>query len=274
MNKCDYGDLSRDVSDWRATKSIEDVLDKHLAAARRARALQAAARARQTPGFHSARRPLYARRRRTHVDGGRVPVRGLTREGVKMRKWLAAPLLMLGALLLVTAVTACGGSGSNGKSGGTFRLGTSSGIDSLNPFVAFNQDAYSAFEYIYPILVQYDSKLHFAPFFATSWQSLERRQDVDVQDATEREVERRQAADRGRRGLDDQHRHQVQERRRRELGGPRQPHQERDRPRTRRRSSSTTTEAGADVRARPVPAVLHPPEAHLVAAPRATTAPT
>jgi|SRR5579884_631912 len=31
MYRCDYGDLSRDVSDWRATKSIEDVLDKHLA---------------------------------------------------------------------------------------------------------------------------------------------------------------------------------------------------------------------------------------------------
>ena len=30
MNKCDYGDLPRDVSDWRATKSIEDVLEKHL----------------------------------------------------------------------------------------------------------------------------------------------------------------------------------------------------------------------------------------------------
>ena len=30
MNKCDYGDLPRDVSDWRATKSIEDVLDNHL----------------------------------------------------------------------------------------------------------------------------------------------------------------------------------------------------------------------------------------------------
>lgn len=30
MYRCDYGDLSRDVSDWRATKSIEDVLDKHL----------------------------------------------------------------------------------------------------------------------------------------------------------------------------------------------------------------------------------------------------
>jgi muramoyltetrapeptide carboxypeptidase len=31
MHRCDYGDLPRDVSDWRATKSIEDVLDKHLA---------------------------------------------------------------------------------------------------------------------------------------------------------------------------------------------------------------------------------------------------
>jgi muramoyltetrapeptide carboxypeptidase len=30
MNRCDYGDLPRDVSDWRASKSIEDVLDKHL----------------------------------------------------------------------------------------------------------------------------------------------------------------------------------------------------------------------------------------------------
>jgi muramoyltetrapeptide carboxypeptidase len=31
MYRCDYGDLPRDVSDWRAGKSIEDVLDKHLA---------------------------------------------------------------------------------------------------------------------------------------------------------------------------------------------------------------------------------------------------
>src|SRR5205814_5718107 len=30
MHKCDYGDLPRDVSDWRASKSIEDVLEKHL----------------------------------------------------------------------------------------------------------------------------------------------------------------------------------------------------------------------------------------------------
>jgi peptide/nickel transport system substrate-binding protein len=82
------------------------------------------------------------------------------------RKWLAAVPLVIAALIFVATAT---GSGSSSRSGGTFRLGTASGIDSLNPYVAFNQDAYSAFEYIYPILVQYDSHLHFAPFFATSW---------------------------------------------------------------------------------------------------------
>ena len=30
MHNCDYGDLPRAVTDWRASKSIEDVLDKHL----------------------------------------------------------------------------------------------------------------------------------------------------------------------------------------------------------------------------------------------------
>ncbi len=83
------------------------------------------------------------------------------------RRWLAALPLLSGGLIL--ALTACGGSGSSGSSGGTFRLGTSNGIDSLNPYVAFNQDSYSAFEYIYPVLVQYDKNLHFAPFFAKSW---------------------------------------------------------------------------------------------------------
>jgi peptide/nickel transport system substrate-binding protein len=82
------------------------------------------------------------------------------------KKWLAAVPLAIAALIFATAAT---GSGSSAKSGGTFKLGTASGIDSLNPYVAFNQDAYSAFEYIYPILVQYDSHLHYAPFFATSW---------------------------------------------------------------------------------------------------------
>jgi peptide/nickel transport system substrate-binding protein len=82
------------------------------------------------------------------------------------------------ALLLVLALGAagCGGSkksSSKGgvKEGGTLRLGTSSRIDSLNPFVAFNQDAYTTFMYIYPFLVQYDRNLHFAPDFATKWET-------------------------------------------------------------------------------------------------------
>src|SRR5215813_8746708 len=88
------------------------------------------------------------------------------------KKWLAALLLFSGALILATTAAGCGGSkgsSSSGSNGGTFRLGTANGIDSLNPFVAFNQDAYSTFEYIYPVLVQYDSHLHFAPFFAKKW---------------------------------------------------------------------------------------------------------
>jgi peptide/nickel transport system substrate-binding protein len=93
------------------------------------------------------------------------------------KRWLPA-LLFIGALTLAATAAGCGGSSGSsnngstnagGKTGGTFRLGTASGIDSLNPYVAFNQDAYSAFEYIYPVLIQYDSNLHYAPFFAKSW---------------------------------------------------------------------------------------------------------
>jgi ABC-type transport system substrate-binding protein len=51
------------------------------------------------------------------------------------------------------------------------------------------------FQYIYPILVQYDkTNKKFAPFYAKSWEVDGRRQDVDVPPHAEREVERRQAA--------------------------------------------------------------------------------
>ncbi len=82
------------------------------------------------------------------------------------------------ALLLVALVVAgCGGSKSSSSSkggvveGGTLRIGTTSRIDSLNPYVAFNQDAYTTFMYIYPFLVQYDQDLNFAPDFAKSWET-------------------------------------------------------------------------------------------------------
>ena len=77
--------------------------------------------------------------------------------------WLAA--VALGVAVLAAA---CGGGSSGG--GDVFRLGTSSRIDSLNPYVAFNQDAYNTFAYIYPLLVVYDrSNKNFVGDFASSW---------------------------------------------------------------------------------------------------------
>jgi peptide/nickel transport system substrate-binding protein len=85
------------------------------------------------------------------------------------KRWLAALPLVGAALVFGIFAATATGSGKKATSGGIFRLGTASGIDSLNPYVAFNQDAYSTFEYIYPVLIQYDSHLQYAPFFARKW---------------------------------------------------------------------------------------------------------
>lgn len=76
------------------------------------------------------------------------------------------------ALAAVALVAAACGTSSNGGAteGGVYRLGSASSIDSLNPFVAFQEDAYSTFEIIYPYLVQYNSSLQFVPDFARGWQ--------------------------------------------------------------------------------------------------------
>jgi peptide/nickel transport system substrate-binding protein len=80
-------------------------------------------------------------------------------------------ILLLAAIALVAA--GCGSSGGSQsgavKEGGIYRLGSASSIDSLNPFVAFQQDAYATFEIIYPMLVQYNPSLQFVPDFARSW---------------------------------------------------------------------------------------------------------
>ncbi len=85
------------------------------------------------------------------------------------------PLLLIASAAAIAALTAaaCGSSSTSGGAviqGGVFRLGSSSSIDSLNPFVAFQSDAYTTFEYIYPELVQYNPALRFVPDFARSWQ--------------------------------------------------------------------------------------------------------
>jgi peptide/nickel transport system substrate-binding protein len=78
------------------------------------------------------------------------------------------------AALLGAACSSASSSGSQNvvKQGGILRIGTLEGIDSLNPFVGFNQDSYSTWFYVYPSLVQYDLHTYkFIPNFATSWQT-------------------------------------------------------------------------------------------------------
>ena len=85
------------------------------------------------------------------------------------RRYRLAAGLAAAALVLAGCGTSGGGGAGQVKEGGVFRLGSASSIDSLNPFVAFQSDAYSTFEYIYPELVQYNPKLQFVPDFASSW---------------------------------------------------------------------------------------------------------
>ena len=79
------------------------------------------------------------------------------------------------ALSLVVAIVATGctsGGAQSSGSGGHLIIGTTSNIDTLNPFVTFQQNSYAAFEYIYPQLVQYNDQMSdFLPDFASSWKT-------------------------------------------------------------------------------------------------------
>src|SRR6185312_3948730 len=94
-----------------------------------------------------------------------------TRQPRRLRRTGRTALLAAAVTAICLVAAACGGSNSAGgvKEGGVYRLGSNSSIDSLNSFVAFQGDAYVTFEYIYPMLVQYNPQLQFVPDFATSW---------------------------------------------------------------------------------------------------------
>src|SRR5436309_1988497 len=84
--------------------------------------------------------------------------------------------VIAGVATLALVAAACGTGSPSGQSsptvkqGGVLRIGTSSGIDSMNVFVAFSQDSYSTWMNIYPALVQYDTRTYkYAPYFAKSW---------------------------------------------------------------------------------------------------------
>jgi peptide/nickel transport system substrate-binding protein len=79
-------------------------------------------------------------------------------------------MLIAAALVAASCSSPSSSSGGGAKQGGELRFGSASQIDSLNPFVAFQQDAYTIFGYEYPFLMQYDTTtLQFKPYFATSW---------------------------------------------------------------------------------------------------------
>ena len=95
---------------------------------------------------------------------------------------------VFGIFLLVTlaVLAACGGgssttpsdaSGTAGattasiKEGGLFRMGTISGPDTINPFVAFAAISYVMFTETYPTLVQYDEEFKITGDWAESWET-------------------------------------------------------------------------------------------------------
>jgi peptide/nickel transport system substrate-binding protein len=82
--------------------------------------------------------------------------------------WLA----LCAAVAVVATGCTSGGGNQGSSSGGHLTIGTTSNIDTLNPFVTFQQNSYAAFEYIYPQLVQYNDQMSdFVPDFAQSWKT-------------------------------------------------------------------------------------------------------
>src|SRR3954447_10849643 len=76
---------------------------------------------------------------------------------------------MLGAVLVAMLCVSVPGAMAKAADDSIFRLGTTNNYDSINPFVAFNQQSYTTFTNIYPTLVQYDTSYKFVPDWATSW---------------------------------------------------------------------------------------------------------
>ncbi len=82
--------------------------------------------------------------------------------------------VMAGLAAVALVAVACkggGGTSNQGKifPGGILRVGTSSTIDSLNPFVGFQANAYLVWQYTYPYLGEYDAHNNLVPYWAKSW---------------------------------------------------------------------------------------------------------
>ena len=155
MKDCDWGD-QREASDWARSRRSKTCSRSTSSRS----AFPCSTSFRSATGSTSLHfRSAFVVRSTPTAEPSRWTNRRSDREVIKegdMKKRSLA-ILVLGLAVGAVDVFASGAPGSSSKSGGTFRIGTSSRIDSLNPYVAFNQDAYSTFMYIYPVLIQYDT---------------------------------------------------------------------------------------------------------------------
>lgn len=83
---------------------------------------------------------------------------------------IAAAIALANSLAIVVAGAGCGG-GATGARDDFLRIGASTSIDSLNPFVGQADYAYLTWTYVYPKLVQIDRDLRTAPDFAGRWET-------------------------------------------------------------------------------------------------------
>jgi peptide/nickel transport system substrate-binding protein len=94
---------------------------------------------------------------------------------MRIRTMLAAVLAacaVLGISISSSAAAEKAGSSHSARADDSiFRLGTTNNFDSINPFVAFSAQSYTAFTNIYPTLVQYDTTYKMVPDWATSWKT-------------------------------------------------------------------------------------------------------
>jgi peptide/nickel transport system substrate-binding protein len=82
---------------------------------------------------------------------------------------VAAALVAMTAAGCGTGVSSSSGSAGTVKKGGILNIGTTDNIDSLNPFIAIESQAYNAFVMEYPQLVQYGPGIKLEGDWATSW---------------------------------------------------------------------------------------------------------
>ncbi len=88
-----------------------------------------------------------------------------------MKIAIRAGLALAAAAALVISVSACAPGGASG--GNLLRVGVTSKVDSLNPFVSDSDYSSVMYQYVYPHLTEYDENLEIVPSFAESWDSSE-----------------------------------------------------------------------------------------------------